>query len=198
MMSLIGMTLREAFELGVSNIGDQAAEILTAALRRDELTATANEYSEEHIDANGAHHLQRKPEARLEPRFWDLAKPNWFDNHATRQAYPGEGLPAAMATGIWVRRRDIEAFGWKAPIDASAAHAPPERQAKTPADNREFPLRRKGNPGNKTDRIAAQMRELDSTALANLTLKEMAAKFDAANSTCAKARKMALSGNVDK
>src|SRR5947209_2186221 len=106
MTSLIGMTIREAFELGFKNIGDsdQVSEILLSALRRDEITATANEYSEEHIDADGSHYLERKPEMRLDPRFWDLAKPNWFDNHAARTAYPGQNLPAAMATGIWVKR----------------------------------------------------------------------------------------------
>jgi hypothetical protein len=53
-------------------------------------------------------------------------------------------------------------------------------------------LRPKGNPGIKTERITAEMRKMDPTELRAKKLKELAALFSAAQSTCRKARNTAL------
>jgi len=183
MTSLIGMTLREAFELGVKNIDDsnQVAEVLLSALRRDEVTATANEYCEEHIDDNGTHHLHRKTEARVDPRFWDLAKPNWLYNQATRAAFPGENLPAAIATGIWVRRRDIEAFGWITTASLPAAGQPTISE---PAQTKPSGARRRGPPATLRNRVKDAMRDYGLENLATMKEEAMATEFKASRATC--------------
>ncbi|MBR1237657.1 GntR family transcriptional regulator [Bradyrhizobium sp. AUGA SZCCT0182] len=185
MTSLIGMTLREAFELGARNIEDldQVAEVLLSALRRDEVTATANEYCEEHIDENGAHCLQRKAEARLEPRFWDLAKPNWLYNQARRPAFPGENLPAAIATGIWLRRRDIEAFGWTT-VSVPEAGQPESARPNEAKPVRPSNPRRRGPPAIVRNRVKDAMRDYGLGKLAGLTEEAMAAQFGASRTTC--------------
>jgi hypothetical protein len=54
------------------------------------------------------------------------------------------------------------------------------------------PLRPKGNPGTKTEQITAEMRKMDPTELRAKKLKELAAQFHAAQSTCREARNTAL------
>ena len=53
-------------------------------------------------------------------------------------------------------------------------------------------LRRKGNPGTKTIRIIAAMRDMDRAELSDMTLKALAHRFGAAQSTCREARNIAL------
>jgi hypothetical protein len=179
MTSLIGMTLREAFELGVQNLDDpdQVAEVLLSALQRDEVTATANDYCEEHIDENGAHYLKREREFRIDPRFWDLAKPNWLYNQAKRQAFPGENLPAAIAIGIWVRRRDIEAFGWI--TTATSVPAVSEAKPVQPSGSRP-----RGPPPTLRNRVKDKMRDYGLEKLAAMTEEAMVAEFGASRGTC--------------
>jgi hypothetical protein len=79
-------------------------------------------------------------------------------------------------------------------IDELWPPAAPARKSKKAMQ----PLRPKGNPGIKTERISAEMRKMDPTELRAKKLKELAAQFSAAQSTCKKARDTALGMTFDK
>jgi hypothetical protein len=81
-----------------------------------------------------------------------------------------------------VERRIIDEL-WPPATSATAA-----RKSKKAME----PLRPKGNPGTKTERIIAEMRKMDPTELRVKKLKELAAQFNAVQSTCRKARNTAL------
>jgi hypothetical protein len=70
-------------------------------------------------------------------------------------------------------------------VQATAAPVRKSRKAK-------LPLRPRGNPGTKKIRIIAAMREMDRTELCDLTLKALAHRFGAAQSTCKEARDTVL------
>jgi hypothetical protein len=79
------------------------------------------------------------------------------------------------------------ALAQEASPPAMSAAAPVRKSKKA-----KQPLRPKGNPGTKTKRIIAAMREMDPTELHDMTLKELSNQFDVAQSTCKKARDTAL------
>jgi len=126
----------------------RASDFLLGHLRRGTLPATAHEYSEEHIDGGGTHHIVRPQKKSLDPEFWNFARPTWVANNAVRKPMPSENLTAAMALGISV---------WKADLDAALAsinlHIGKPQPAATPAP----PMRGKGRKGDKTKDIARKM-----------------------------------------
>jgi hypothetical protein len=125
-------------------------------------------------------------------RFAELMLPNGEDVYFRDQLVTVRGVQIDMD-----QLRQALAGGEAPRLDSTVAEEAPPRpdstEAPAPKSRKATqPLRPKGRPGTKTEQITTEMRKMDPTELRAKKLKELAAQFHAAQSTCREARNTAL------
>ncbi|UGY27172.1 hypothetical protein HU675_0010665 [Bradyrhizobium septentrionale] len=127
-------------------------------------------------------------------QFWnDRVGINWETDLVLGEGWQAPGSTYYRAAGVMLKRSDVFRLWPKASAAPEGARrsASPDGFAVTSSE------RRPGRPSKKFDEIKAQMSKMDAAELDGMLEKEMSAKFNAARSTCEKARKAVQLARVE-